>query len=349
MSEPLQGLQGLGLSPQQRRLWAVQGESPHLRSRAAVLVSGELPPDLLREAWAAVVARHEILRTTFRRAPGIKLPVQVIAGEAAAAAATVECVPLAGRGVEEAVAALWAAAEGRTVDLGRGPLVSLSLATLSPGEHLLLLDIPALCADRVAIESLVRQIGRASAGRLDAEPPLQYGDLSQWLNDLLEAEETEPGRAYWQGLDLGSLTASRLPGARRPVRGAGFSPRRIGWRIAPEVTARIGAGSAAHEVPPSAFLLACWCVLLGRLTGQPEVIVGVGSDGRRYEEIAEAVGLFARFLPLSCRLQAGDRLVDVARRIEEGRQESLLWQEAFDLAPPPEADDECGRWPFGFE
>ncbi|MEA2694107.1 MAG: hypothetical protein QOJ16_3494 [Acidobacteriota bacterium] len=309
MTAPVQGLR---LSPQQRRLWAIQGESPHFRSRAAVFVSGELTPEALLEAWTGVVARHEILRTTFQRAPGIKWPVQVIAEETSVEVAS----------------------------------LPVCLTSLSPREHVLLVDLPALSADRAAIESLLRDL--CSSCALDGEgtaEPLQYGDLSQWLNDLLEEDETKPGRAYWEKLDLAAMANPRLPGARRPARGAGFTPRSLGMRIASEVTARIDAWSAAHEVPRPAFLLAAWCVLLGRLTSQPELVVGVGSDGRKYAELAGAVGLLARFLPLSCRFQVGDRFGEVARRIEEARREALLWQEAFDLDP----DEPGGRWPFGFE
>src|SRR6185369_7065012 len=73
-------IEGFRLSPQQRSLWALQQAAGGRAFRAfsVIRIEGELSAPLLQQAVEELVSRHEILRTTFVRPPGIKSPFQVI-------------------------------------------------------------------------------------------------------------------------------------------------------------------------------------------------------------------------------------------------------------------------------
>src|ERR1051326_6427102 len=77
---PQINVEGSHLSPQQRYLWSVQQISPSYpyQVRAKISIVGELRAEVLRRALADVVSRHEMLGITFQRAPGMKIPFQVI-------------------------------------------------------------------------------------------------------------------------------------------------------------------------------------------------------------------------------------------------------------------------------
>ena len=66
---------GYRLSPQQERLWSLQGDQP-FRAQCAVALSGPLDRQRLRAALADTVERHPILRTAFRHLPGISAPLR---------------------------------------------------------------------------------------------------------------------------------------------------------------------------------------------------------------------------------------------------------------------------------
>src|SRR2546422_9235826 len=76
--------EGFRLSPQQKRLWSFQqaATGQPYRSVCAILFEGDLQPRTLEKALYTVVQRHEILRTTFHRPPGIKTPFQVVSDNA---------------------------------------------------------------------------------------------------------------------------------------------------------------------------------------------------------------------------------------------------------------------------
>ena len=74
---------GFRLSPQQRQIWISQQASPGqpFRVVASFLVNAKFDRDRIRRALTTVVDRHEILRTTFVRPAGVKIPFQVISEE----------------------------------------------------------------------------------------------------------------------------------------------------------------------------------------------------------------------------------------------------------------------------
>jgi hypothetical protein len=70
------------LSVQQERLWTRRGENAEaLCIQCDVRISGPFDRSRLETAIAGVVRNHEILRTSFQRQAGMKLPFQVIRDE----------------------------------------------------------------------------------------------------------------------------------------------------------------------------------------------------------------------------------------------------------------------------
>ncbi|MDF5732842.1 MAG: condensation domain-containing protein, partial [Rhizonema sp. PD38] len=72
-------IEGFRLSPQQKHLWSLQQDSSAYHTQCAIRLEGKLNTKILKEALQAVINQHEILRTTFPRRSGIKIPIQVIA------------------------------------------------------------------------------------------------------------------------------------------------------------------------------------------------------------------------------------------------------------------------------
>src|SRR5438045_723715 len=75
-------LSGFRLSPQQGRLWTAQQAGGTLVSQAVFQIDGALDARALEAALSQLLRRYEVLRTTFRRRAGLKLPLQVIDDQA---------------------------------------------------------------------------------------------------------------------------------------------------------------------------------------------------------------------------------------------------------------------------
>ncbi|HEV2891991.1 MAG TPA: condensation domain-containing protein, partial [Frankiaceae bacterium] len=166
-----QAIEGFRLSAQQRRLWSLGRDGRVPVCQCAVWLSGEPDVERLRSALDAVVARHEILRTGFRRLAGMQWPLQVIAERGSCA---LESVSGQG-GVEEQLTA----AASAPFDLERGPVLRARLAG-----RLLVVTAPAVCADAWSLRTVVAEALGGPVG----EPPLPFVQFSEWEHELLSTD-----------------------------------------------------------------------------------------------------------------------------------------------------------------
>jgi amino acid adenylation domain-containing protein/non-ribosomal peptide synthase protein (TIGR01720 family)/FkbM family methyltransferase len=324
-------LEGFRMSPPQDRLWTVWRTEPGAAYNAAcaVLVEGALDAARLRAALTATVARHEILRTGFECPQGMTLPLQVIGDGACPPLVEEDLTGLGASAQEERAAAHFEASAREPFDFGRGPLLRLSLLKLSERRHALVLVLPALCADHAACQNLVREVARAYEESERDDEEIQYADLSEWQNELLESEETRAGRDYWRAQPFADPRGARLPYARGERAVQGFSVATHRLKLDAELTRAIERQSEKAGVPAELFLQACWHILLSRMTGQAGLVVGVYGDGRKYEELDAALGPFAKFLPASIGCGEGARFEDLLRQADEVGRGLGRWQEYF--------------------
>ncbi|MDQ3917453.1 MAG: AMP-binding protein, partial [Acidobacteriota bacterium] len=338
--------QGFRLSPQQRRVWAAR-EGAAYCCQCAVLLEGRPKTEALKTALGAVVDGHEILRTTFVRAPGMRLPVQVV-GEGGYAWRQADLSRRAAEPTEDLADELLREERGEPFDPARGPCLRAALFTLEPERHLLLLTLPSLCADARTLHNLARAVGDAYAsGSGAADVAVQYVEFAEWQNEVLEDEQGKAGRQFWQNPADADPHPSSLPlgvGARR------YAPASVGVEVGPEVRAKLERAAARLGVSRAAFLLACWQTLLSRLTDARPLVVGMVFDGRKYEELGDAVGPFAKRLPVEANVGADARFSEVAAEAARALGEAGDWQEYFDpAATESEADAPAGVFGFAFE
>ncbi|MCA1612832.1 MAG: condensation domain-containing protein [Acidobacteria bacterium] len=347
-------LQGFRLSPQQRQLWLLQQRGNQVYYvRCAVALEGNLSADILREAALKVVGRHEILRTIFQRTPGLKFPAQVIEDAAALDWREIDLSALAPDERRARLEELFADEGALPAGLEAGPLFAVSLIELSPVSHVLLASLPAVCSDAAGLKNVVQEIERAYAARVEGEElpgePAQYADLAEWQNELFESEEAGPGREFWLRQDMASSLDLRLPHERRPPEDTEFRPRSLALAVAPEVADKLVSLAAARGAQLSTVLLAGWQALLSRLTGRPRVAVGARFDGRNYEELEEALGLFAKYLPVPSMPADEKPFAELLGEVGRATAEAAKWQESFSWAHPGGAGEERGGLPFSFD
>ena len=135
------GTASFRLSPQQEHLWRSYPSGPVLTVHCLIDV-GEAASDAVHTALGLVVERHEVLRTTFVRRQGLKLPNQVI---------------------NERLDIAWQDADatgraGPVGDLGRGPVLRAGFFVETGGNRMLALTIPAVCADARSLIVLASEL-----------------------------------------------------------------------------------------------------------------------------------------------------------------------------------------------
>jgi hypothetical protein len=124
---------------------------------------------------------------------------------------------------------------------------------------------------------LSREILRIYVAKITGEDvtgePLQYCRLSEWQNELLELEETEIGRAYWRRFDFSELLALDSPLAARDQPQATFKPESVRIEITDHLASKIGEWAKINQLSVSSLLLACWEVVLLKMTASEQLLV----------------------------------------------------------------------------
>src|SRR5205085_3839376 len=239
-------LQGFRLSPQQSRCWSLQqlaGRRSPYRVQATVLLEGQLEVAALAKALRRVVLRHEILRTVFQQLPGMTLPVQVIQAEPAYALTQHDVAHLSVQEQEHLVARLQAEMRSVPFDFAHGPLLQLSLVALSAAKYLLLICLPALYADEAGLAALLRELWTTYAALTGsteeaAGEALQYADIAEVLNELIESEESG-GRAFWLKQSFAASADLHLPFEAAADGAQGFTPQVFSRALAPALVEQL--------------------------------------------------------------------------------------------------------------
>ena len=323
-----QVLEGYRLSPQQKRLWLLGARPPHTGLTCSILIEGPLDPALLGRALDRLVARHEILRTSFERLPGMHLPMQVIADTHRGHAALINLKPMDEAELEQAEARQREATATVSGGLERTLLVRRGV-----DKHELVLTLSRLCADVWSVENIVADLAALyGAGEGDAAPlddAIQYTQLSEWQNELLDSseEEDEEGRRYWEG-QRGSLPdPPTLPWESSPPTPG--PARSLSLELGREELAPLRALAAVQGATLEEVLLAGWLTLLGRLTPGATPRVEAYCDGRKYDEMRGGVGPYATYLPLACPPEAGFGFRDLLRRVSDSLRAARRRQEYY--------------------
>ncbi len=359
-------VEGFRLAPQQERVWLLReaaGAGQAYRAQCAIEITGALDADALRRAVARIVARHEILRTNFQRLAGMTVPLQVI-GDGAVEWGVDEDLTdgnenLTGdadTGARDAKARELLREMRRDAwDAERGAPLRAKLFRLAAARHLLALSLPALCLDADGLKNLTADVALeyASPGAGAEGEPLQYADLSEWQNEVLESEEAEVGKAYWRQRDLADAFSPAIRFQRQPDPQAAFSPETHAIALDTDLGGRVVALAARLSVEPSTLMLACWQLLLRRLSERARVHVAAEFDGRIYPELKGALGIFARYLPLACEVEEDTPFTDILEQTVRARDEAAKWQESFgwSLVAETHGDEQGGVpvLPFAFE
>ena len=351
-------IEGFRLSPQQRHLWSLEqaGDERQYRAQCTVLIEGSLNLQVLKAVLRDVSDRYEILRTTFRCPRGTSIPLQGVNEQSAPWIEEYNLSTCDPSRQEAEIESLFQEVGRIPFDLANGPVLRISLLTLAADRHMLLVNVPSLCADAASLRILVREISRRySAFVRCQEPsgePSQYADLAEWENNLLESEEANEGKKHWREAEAPALRVPKLSFEKRPSARAAFEPRLLASPVNPELTPKIRKLLAKYDASASAFFLACWQILLWRLTGESDFVVGLACDGRTYEGLQEALGLFAKTLPVQFRFEEQLRFSEVLERTNGSAREAVEWQEYFDFEQLPRLDAEiepCRFFPVAFE
>ncbi len=325
---PVPRTAALPLSFAQERLWfldRLEPASAAYNMPFAVRLDGPLDAAAFRGALREIVRRHEALRTTFARGEDGR-PVQVIAPPGRPPPCPL--VDLSGLPAPWEEAQRWLAAEARRpFDLARGPLLRSVLLRLTAESHLALVVQHHVVSDGWSIGVFLRELAALYRGSPLPELPVQYADYAVWQRSWLERGVLESQLAWWRERLRGAPQALELPTdrPRPPAQSLRGGERSV---LLPEDLARDLQTLGRREgTTPFMTLLAAFQTLLGRCSGQHDLLVGSPVAGRGRSELEPLIGFFVNTLVLRGDLAGDPSFAGLLARTREASLGAYVHQE----------------------
>jgi len=318
------------VSFEQRGLWLFEQIEPGTGFYTifyCLKLVGSLDRAVLELSLTEVIRRHEILRTNIDTVDGV--PMQLVT---APAPAHIEFEDARHRPPETREGDIAAAAQTerwRPFDLARDRLLRLKLMQFEDELHVAFLAVHHIVADgwsmRVLIGELAHFYDAHLAGRPAGLPslPRQYREYAIWQREWIRTQSAERQLAYWQKRLDGASAALDLPFDRLRARVGTQRGDQYPIEVSGAVVGRLEAVFQRQQATLFMGLLAVYCVLLHRITGQNDIVVGCPVANRDQQQSEELIGCFANVLPTRTRINPGQTFCDLLDSVRDGMLDDL--------------------------
>ncbi len=315
------GIVTVPLTEAQKILWitaqkdddasAAYNESTILRLR------GPLNLGALRHAIRRVIERHEALRTTFSPDGD----VQLIHPRMDLEIPLIDCSRSNPAERETQVRWLLETQTQEAFDLVNGPLMRACVVRVTKDEHIFILTIHHLVIDGLSFSVLLGELSAiysAECQQLNCElpAPMGFSKFVEWQAETRRQRATE-SESYWLLRFTGEVPVLELPLDRpRPViqTFAGARERRL---LSAGIYRRLRSFSAEQRSTVLMALSAAYHILLHKLTGQSDIVVGIAAAGQAAMANKHLVGYCVNLLPLRCKVDHKLRFTELLAAVRK--------------------------------
>ncbi|ARL89916.1 non-ribosomal peptide synthetase [Burkholderia pseudomallei] len=335
----------IALSLAQQRLWfltQLEGVSEAYHMSGAVRLDGPLNREVLQRALNRIVMRHEALRTCFAREEGE--PIQVIQPHADL---TVSYHDLReAEQTEQRAKDLSQAHASAPFDLSRDLPVRVLLLQLADEAHVVQVVMHHIASDGWSVGVFLQELSAlygsfiAEQGDPLAPLPLQYADYAAWQRRWLASGQLEKQGAFWQTNLSGAPTLLELPTDRPRPPKQSHAGASVEVKLGAALSERVKRLSQRHGVTPYMTLLSSWAAVLGRLSGQEEVVIGSPVAGRNRTEVEALIGFFVNTLALRLDLSSEPTVGELLKRtkaqvLSAQAHQDLPFDQVVERVKPP--------------
>jgi amino acid adenylation domain-containing protein len=292
----------------QREIWLAAQVAPEAslayNEAATLRLRGGLDVAALHAAVVAVANRHDALRTTFgedgagmyvAEQASVPWSVQELAGDPAA--------------TDAALAAACKRAVETHFDLAQGPLFRAELLHIGGDEHVLLLSAHHIVCDGWSWGVIVAELAAAYRENCAGTPTLHktaesFADFALAENAFARSADCAETGDYWTSKFASIPPPLDLPTDHARPRMRGFASRRCDHALDAALVKSVGQVARQRGASLYAALLGTFAILLRRLSGQDDIVIGVPAAGQAAEGHQSLVGHAVNILPLRVAVDA---------------------------------------------
>lgn len=321
------------LSFAQQRLWFLDQLEPgsytyHICK--AIRLQGPLNVEALQQTLDAIVERHEPLRTCFIAEDGI--PHQRILPHEPFLLAQVDLSQQPPAEQATALERMLLDGERRPFNLSADIMLRATLIRLQPDEHVFQVVVHHIASDGISMEVMFEELRRLydafCAGRPNPLPPLpvQYADFAEWQRQWFSGAVLEQYTSYWKEALQGFTTLELPTDYPRPAIQT-YSGQSHSCTLPRELAQTLKQVSQKEGATLFMTLLAAFKVLLGRLSGQEDIVIGSPIAERDRPELQALIGFFINTVVLRTDLSGSPTFKELLGRVRQSALGAYAHQE----------------------
>jgi amino acid adenylation domain-containing protein len=311
----------------QERLWFIdqmEPGNPAYNIHTTTRLRGPLDLDRMRRAVNRVIARHEVLRTTFQVVD--EQPVQVVAPRLEIDLPVVDLTGVPETAREEAARRVSTEAASVRFDLATGPLVQVVMGRLAEDDHVMMVCMQHAVTDRWSFDVFENEVGQAyvalGEGREPELPhlPVQFADFAAWQREELSGERGRRHVEYWRNKLGDAPMVLEIPTDRPRPPVQTFAGAREYVTYSPELLRKLKAltrecGATMFMTILAGLDLVCW-----KYSGQRDLVIGSAIVDRNRPETENVIGYFLNMLLLRATIDPAMSFRDL---LAQGKETAL--------------------------
>ncbi|NER52369.1 MAG: non-ribosomal peptide synthetase, partial [Symploca sp. SIO1A3] len=283
--------------------------------------SGNLNPEVLKQAWQQVVQRHGALRTLFVW-EGRKQPLQVVKKQVDLPWSYLNWQQMSPTEQQQKLEALLKEDREQGFQLNHAPLIRFTLIRLADQTYKLIWTLHHILVDGwclpITIKEVLGYYQSYNQGQSCHLPPVRpYQDYIVWL----QQQNTQEAEAFWRQSLLGLTAPTTLVVERSQQQRSQQSSSYQEQQVTLETTTTKALQSLVREYgfTIATVVQAAWALLLSRYSGESEVLFGVTVSGRpaNLSGVEEMVGLFLNTLPLRVQVPPQAKLIPWLQQLNQ--------------------------------
>lgn len=302
----------------QSRLWFIdklEGASLQYNIPNSFKLTGTLNRSALNHALEQVVMRHHVLRTVFEEVDGRGQPKVLPAFSLPLTEHDLTGLDSTKAAAE--VARLGAEDLAKPFDLSSDVMIRFSLIKLAEQQHVIMVNIHHIAFDGWSMNILLKDFmtlyGQYCQGNAAPLPQmkLQYADYSAWQQAKAEHGEFENQLVFWRNKLQSLPQLHNLPLDFRRPNVQSYQGGQYHQQLPGELTEVINSQIQHHDTTLFMYMYSAFSVLLSRLGGETDVVVGTPVSGRDNVELEQLIGCFVNNLVLRCDLSDNPSFNDI--------------------------------------
>ncbi len=299
--------------------------------QCGVRFTGALRPELVQRALTEVVARHEILRTTFH--DSLDGPVQVVHPPTEVPLPQVDLRGLPESEREAALARGQKEEIARSFDLEQGPLIVWKLYRIADDDWVVTETEHHLVHDGWTVAVFWREVSELYSAWVRgeepvlAELPIQFADFSAWQRERYLGGRRDEVLPYWKRRLTGVTPFDLAISRPRPAKQT-FTGRAMRVAMPAPLYARLREFAAAEGLSLFVLMFSTFTLLMHRYSGARDLCVGTWMANRDRAETENLIGMLVNMVGLRTEVTGEESFRELASRTRTAVLEALAHQDA---------------------